>query len=235
MKIENTSPWLNGEREDWSEFVRGRAALSYKKNAAIFNEGDESECIYIVEEGRVRVTFYHPGGMEKQLYIAGRGSMFGESACLGRRLRADNAIAIVDSKVFRIPRDEAARLMRENWPLTERVIQTICRKEALLQKQVVDLSFADSTQRIAQVLLNLCEEYGERTSAGIRIAIQFTQQDVANMAKTSRVTISNTFQFLYDLGILARKNKRFYLNRLDLLRRISTSSIPAGEDEGTDA
>jgi len=221
MKSSDTSPWLDGDLNDWRDLVTGLMPVLFKKNAVIFQPGDEARNLYIVKSGRVRITCYQLSGVEKQLYIARPGAVFGESSCFSKTHYTATAIAIVDVRVFCVECGDAARKMTQNWPLTKCFIRAICRKEALLQKQVLELSFADSAQRVAQILLNLADAYGEQTPDGFRINIRFTQQDVANLAKTSRVTISNTFRKFYKQNLMARKNSLFHLKDIDAMRRIA--------------
>jgi CRP/FNR family transcriptional regulator len=197
------------------------APNEHKKNAMIYHEGEEARYLYIVQSGRVRATCYHANGSEKQLYILQPGAMFGESSCLFRDTYSVTSEAIVDSRVFKIPKEQAVSAMMKDWRTAMLVMESIGRKEKLLQRQVVDLSFADSAQRVAKLLLDLGEEYGEATEDGLRISVPFTQQDMANMARTSRVTVNNTFQDFYSESILSKKNGRFYLNRLELLRELA--------------
>jgi CRP-like cAMP-binding protein len=221
LKNVDTSPWIDGNQADWKDLIDGCVPVLFEKNSAIFHESDESHAIHIVKSGRVLVTCYQADGAEKQLYIARSGAMFGESACFSQRRYTATAIAIVDSRVFCVPRDDAVSKIMKNWYLTECFIHSICRKEALLQQQVIGLSFSDSAQRVAQILLDLADAYGEQTRDGLRIMLRFTQQDVANLAKTSRVTISNTFRKFYELGALSKKNGTLYLNDMECIRRIA--------------
>jgi CRP-like cAMP-binding protein len=226
LKYADTSPWIEGGQDDWKDLTDGRVPVLFKKNSVIFQEGDESHAIRIVKSGRILVTCYRADGTEKQLYIARPGAMFGESSCFSQRCNNAAAIAIVDSRVFCVPRAEALRKMTQNWSLTESFIRSICRKEAILKHQVIELSFADSAQRVAQILLDLADAYGEKTPDGLCIMLNFTQQDMASLAKTSRVTISGVFRKFYSLGVLSKKNGRLYLNDLEAMRGIV--SVPGG-------
>lgn len=221
MNHDNTSPWISIKPDSWLELTTGRTAVLFKKNTMIFHEGESSNTIYIVKSGRICITCFQQSGAEKQLYIAEQGSLFGESSCFSRSAHSASAVAIVDSGVYCICWDEVQRLMQSDWTLTEKIIQMLCRKKAILQKQVVELSFADSLQRIAQMLANLGQEYGEETADGIRVSIRFTHQDVANLTNTSRVTVSNIFQILSGKGVLTKKDGHFYLGRLELLQQMA--------------
>lgn len=222
MEQEYTSPWIRIHPGNWSDLVPNRMPVLFKRNTMLYQAGELSETIYIVESGRVRITTYQSSGAEKQLYIAEQGSLFGESSCFTHGSYDATAVAIVDSMVYCIPWEEAREAMRANWSLTEQVIQVICRKKAILQKQVLELSFADAMQRIAQMLLNLAGEYGQRQpDDSIRISIRFTHQDVANLTNTSRVTVSNVFQILIGRDMLSKKDGNFHLKNTELLRELA--------------
>lgn len=224
MSAELTSPWLRVELSEWNSLLHGRTPAPYKKNALLYHQGDPANAVFIVGSGRIRVTSYQQNGGEKQIFIAEQGAMFGCSACFGGHPHNASSVAIVDSTVYCIPLAELESAMKADWELCRRVIQVLCRTNAILFKQVVELSFSDALQRIAQVLLNLGAEYGSEEGEGISISIRFTHQDVANLTNTSRVTVSNIFNFLISRGLLDKQNGHFILLGLDTLHEMADGS-----------
>jgi len=78
---------------------------TFKEGAAIIRQGDASECLYILAEGRVQVTRREAGGEDKYLMDMGPGTYFGERALLNSEPRAANVIALSTVKVLFISKD----------------------------------------------------------------------------------------------------------------------------------
>ena len=223
--FDECSPWIHIDLGYWKPLTDGQPPSFFRKKSIVYHQEDSPEYVYIVKSGRVRVTSYQPDGAEKQIYIAEKGAMFGESSIIGRRPQTDTAIAIVDSFIYCIPIGKVEKVMSTDWELTQRIIQLICRKNHILFKQVLELSFAQSLQRVAKILLNIGKQYGKLSGDKIVISIKFTHQDVASMINTSRVTVSNIFNVLSEKGIISKKNGYFSLNHIETLISIADGDL----------
>ena len=207
--------------EGWAPLTSGRLPVQYRKKGVLFHQDDEPEAVFIVKSGRLRVTSYQDNGAEKQLYIAERGTMVGESSCLNGVPHGSSAVAIVDTQVWRIPAGDLIAAMQQNWCLTRRVISLICRKKDVFFQQILDLSFNQAIQRIARLLLNLCHQYGRPHPKGMLIAVHSTHQDIAGMVNASRVTVGNVLNMMMDQGLLVREGKHFILTDLEAMKSLS--------------
>lgn len=211
MTVSETSPWIRLDPKLWEPFIVKKTPLYVKKNSVLFHQDDSSGQFFIVKSGRIRITTFQRDGSEKQLYIAETGALFGERSCIMGCRHSTTAVAIVDSYVYLVPYYEARETLAANFELNMHLLQLVCRKNAVLARQVVELSFSDSLQRIAQVLINLSEIYGATEPDGICIPIRFTHQDVANLTNTSRVTVSNAFNLLASKKIITKRNGKTVL------------------------
>lgn len=214
------SPWITLDPEGWAPLTEGRTPAQYRKKAILFHQEDAADAVFIVKSGRLRITSYQEDGAEKQLYIAEKGAMVGESSCLTGAAHQSSAVAIVDSLVWKVPAAELRETMERDWQLTQRVISLLCRKNDVFYRQILDLSFKQATHRIASQLLNLCRQYGKEHEKGVRISIHFTQQDIAGIVNASRVTVGNVFNMFIDQGLLTREGKYFIVTDLEAMQKL---------------
>lgn len=214
------SPWITLEPENWAPLIEGRTPVQYRKKAILFHQEDAADAVFIVKSGRLRITSYQEDGAEKQLYIAEKGALVGESSCLNGTVHQSSAVAIVDSLVWKVPAAELMETMERDWELTRRVISLLCRKKDVYYRQILDLSFKQATHRIASQLVNLCRQYGKKHEKGVRISIHFTQQDIAGIVNASRVTVGNVFNMFIDQGLLTREGKYFIVTDLEALQEL---------------
>jgi CRP/FNR family cyclic AMP-dependent transcriptional regulator len=73
-----------------------------KKNELLFEEGDYPEAMYIVRSGQFKI-FVKDGDIEKEISMAGIGSLIGEMGLFDKKLRSASARAISDSSVALLP------------------------------------------------------------------------------------------------------------------------------------
>lgn len=208
-----TSPWIRFPLDSWKPLIEGTPSTLYRKKSLVFDQSEQPQHVFIVKSGRIRITSYQSDGSEKQLYIAEQGAMIGESFFVQYNPEtAVSGVAIVDSHLYCIPSQSFETVLRGNWDLTVKVMQVVCRKNNILLNQVLELSFSQSIQRIAQLLLNLISQYGVRVKTSVRIGIRFTHQDVASMISTSRVTVSNFFNNLAVEGTIEKRDGYFVVH-----------------------
>ena len=215
------SPWISEEFKQLSVLTEGFQPVKYKKEESLYSVCGKSEYVYLVVSGRVRVTAYHASGRERQLYIAEKGCIVGETSVLLHREHTTTASAIVESTAYKIPASVFTERMRNDYGICNTVMRMVCRKHDILCNALLSSSFSQSLSQIARMLLNLADQYGEETVDGCRIGIRFTHQDIANITGISRVTVSNAFNLLGEKGICGRMNGSFLISDIDGLREYS--------------
>ena len=228
-KHQSTSPWISGDLECLRALTDNRLPAAYKKDAIVYYQDDAAENIFIVKSGRIRITTYAENGLEKQVFIAEKGAVFGELSALVDSIYRCSAVAIVDAQIYRIPIGEFMRILESDWKTAAYFIRSLCRKGLTFEQEILDLSFMQATHRTIKTLLNLCDQYGTPCMVdgrpGIRINIRFSHQDVANLIGSNRVTVSNIFSDLAKNDIVTKDSGRYIvLNRqkmLDLLEQES--------------
>ena len=221
MPFDETSPWLRLDPELLEPLTQDQITVRLRRKQPIFYQGDMPSTVYVVKEGRVCITTYSQGGMEQQLYIAERGALFGERSCLLGIPHMTSAVSIVDSIVYAIPLQTFRTRLEQSPQLNQRVLQILCRKNSLLIGRLLSRSSSASLQRIAQVLVDMVQEYGIETDAGVEISIRFSHQDVANLLHTSRVTVSKAFQTFARLNIIHRNQSQILVQNYPRLKEIA--------------
>ncbi|QQO10885.1 Crp/Fnr family transcriptional regulator [Breznakiella homolactica] len=210
--VTGTSPWIHIDLSYWDDLTRDRLPQLFRKKSFLYHQDEMPEYVYIIKSGRVRVTSYRSEGEEKQLYIAEQGAMCGEFACIQNHPHDASAVAIVDSMVYCIPYQVVEKHMRGDWTMAQKVMRVICRKSNIFLGQILELSFDQSLQRVARILLDIAAQYGEKRPDGsVLITIKFTHQDIASMINTSRVTASNIFNDFLEKGTISRENGYYSL------------------------
>lgn len=123
------------------------------------------------------ISAVHPDGQQKQIYVACPGAMIGEEACILSQPHMTMATTIVQSELYAIPSKEVQALFHSEQKTADLMLQYEARKNRMLISQTAMMSFDSAEQRIAKMLLCLCDAYGHRQADGILIALRFTCAD----------------------------------------------------------
>ncbi|MBI3181037.1 MAG: cyclic nucleotide-binding domain-containing protein [Myxococcales bacterium] len=100
---------------------------SFPASAPIFKEGDSGLAMYVIVEGKVRISKQVPGVGEEALAILEKGQYFGEMALIEEGPRSADAIAHVSCKLYEIPREKLDQLMFTDKELAYVVLWTFVR------------------------------------------------------------------------------------------------------------
>lgn len=99
----------------------------YAGGQAIFHEGEPGEKMYVVLEGKVRISKNIPGAGEEALSFLERGAFFGEMALIERQARSATAVAHgSDAIVLGIPREVLRGLLDINKVSSTRLLRLLC-------------------------------------------------------------------------------------------------------------
>lgn len=212
------SPWIGTHLSTWRHLFENYIPVNYPAKSMVYSQGDPFSKIYIVATGRVRISIFHKDGQEKQLYIAGPGAMFGESACILEKTHASTATTITKCRLYAIPSKEVQRLFHSDARTADLMLQYQARKNRLLTAQIAMLSFDRAEQRVAKILLYLCETYGTQEEAGIRIGIRFSCNDIAALVNSSRVTVNTVLQEFARSGIIFKDGGNYVVRDFQQLQ-----------------
>lgn len=219
------SPWLHWQISEWDSLIYDEKPLLYRKKSYLYYQGHPATYVFIVKTGRVCITSYTMAGAEKQLYIAEHGCLTGESLCFADETYSCSALAIVDSYVYQISFDKLKDKMMSDWNINLGVCKIMGKKNQIYLNQIKSIALFDSQCRIAKILLDLCDLYGQSSPNGIFISIKFTHHDVAAMVGVSRVTVSNVFSVFSNSGILRRRGGYFSILNREHLETMAGSIV----------
>lgn len=219
------SPWISANMEVWGDLVRDQPIYKYPAGHDIFWQEKDYSSVYIVTKGRVCISIQNPDGMQKHLYIACPGAMFGEIACILGTAHVTTATAIVHTECYSLPSKELQGRIRSDSRFAELLLQYEARKNRLLISQNAMLTFDKANQRIAKILLCLADTYGEDVPGGRRLNIRFTHTDVAAITNTSRVTVNNTIRSYITAGILEKQGSAYVIRDREQLQNIAFTMI----------
>ena len=171
---------------------------SYPKGSVILFEDDPGDALYVVAKGQVKVVLIGEDGREVILSVLGEGTFFGEMALLDDEPRSAHVIAMEDSTVLALRREDFRARLRNSPEVAIALLRELSRRLRRADDQIGSLVLLDVNGRVAELLVRLAEEEG-----GDRITRKLTHATIAQMIGSSRETVSRTMRELQDRGLIA--------------------------------
>lgn len=183
----------------------------YKKNQVIFMEEETGKYMYIVKFGEVKVVQSSPEGRENILAIHHSGETFGEMSLLDNMTTPATVIAMEDCKIITISKANFDTVLMRNPQVVRSMLASLCFKLRDAWKIIQVLKFTDAETRLKHILLNLAQSEGIQQGDEICINVKVTHQELAEMAGTSRETISRLMSKLQNQSLLRISAHKFVL------------------------
>jgi CRP/FNR family transcriptional regulator len=184
------------EQGELERFSRVAVPRSFPAGTRVFHEGDHSDACYIVRSGSFRVTREHSDGRAITLATLGPGNFFGELAMLDGEVRSASVEALTDGELLALPGGEVRALLSRHPEITVKLVGALVRRLRAANERISRQSFQTVPSRVAGVLTQLVAEEAPRGGDGGEITIRMNQADLAQLAGTSRESVS---RFLADL------------------------------------
>jgi len=195
----NKFPGSLGIQDDELRTLSAHAKLqNYPRHKLVINEGDQTDSVYVIQTGRVKVFLYGANGREIELSVLGPGEYFGEMV-LDAGPRSASVMTLEPSAFFIVPQHVFREFVVQHPEFAMRLVKTLIYRTRGLLNNVRSLATLDVYGRVARLLLELAEE-----EADGRLAIRgrLTKQEIANRVGASREMISRVFKDLTTGGYI---------------------------------
>ena len=174
------------------------------RDGVILMEADTGSSLFIITSGRVKITRTSGAGGEVILAILRSGDFFGEISLLDGQPRTANVTAISDTEMLVLRREDFLELLDHHPNIAVGIMKVLASRLRRSDTQIKSLSLLDAKGRVASTFLQLAETAEAAGPRSVEIKELPTQQDLANMAGTSRETISRSLREFVDDGYVFR-------------------------------
>lgn len=187
-----TVPLFSGlPAEALAEIEQHGSVKSFRKNAIIINQDDETYSLYVILSGRVKVFVSGEDGREVVLNHQGAGDYFGDLALIDKQPRVASVMTTEPSKFMIISRDDFMTCLSRNPEIAINLIKPMTSRMRMLAQNVSSLALMDVYGRVARTLLQQAVE-----TDGEMVTGRITQQEIADMVGASRAMVSRILKDL---------------------------------------
>lgn len=205
------------------EDIRGLMALAkrrtFRSGEVIFHREDPGQVLYVIKEGKVKISLISPDGQEISLVVFGKGECFGEIAILDGLPRSADAVALEKVECYTLQRSDFHNAIMKNPKIAIQIIEVLTRRLRSTDQMVEDLIFLDVYGRVAKKLLELADTHGTKVDDGTRIDVRLTQQEIASMVGASRESVNKVMGYFTDKNFISADKHKITLHRISELER----------------
>ena len=181
---------------------------SYSKGEFIVMEETEGQQCYFITHGSVKITRSSKEGREVILAILTAGEFFGEMSLLDGETRSANVLTLEETKVLALNGNDFMATLEEYPRVSIQLLKELTIRLRKSDLQIASLTLSDAEKRIGLCILRLAGEQGTIRQGHVKIKKFPFQHDIANMAGTSRETVSRTLVLFEQNGLIQREGRQ---------------------------
>ena len=209
--LESVPIFSDLSKSDLTKISDRMTQRTFTKNQMILLEDDLGQTFFVISKGSVKITRLSDDGREVILAMLGEADFFGEMSLLDGDGRSANVVALEASEVLTLARNEFLDILEKYPKISICLLEELTHRLRKSDQQIESLSLSDVEQRIGITLIRLAEELGTIKQGSVTITNLPFQQDIANMAGTSRETVSRTFKLLEEKRLLTRQGRHLVI------------------------
>jgi CRP-like cAMP-binding protein len=195
---------------------------TFKKDSVVLYEHETGSALFVIVEGKVKISRVSDDGREVILTILNDSDFFGEMAILDGLSRSANVTAMEDSELFIIQRNDFIALLHTHSEISIALLKELTQRMRAADLKIKSLSLKDAEGKVATVILQLADDLGKIKNGTVEIEKLPLQHDLANMAGTSRETISRTLHSLVKKELIELKGSKLKIINYEKFKELFT-------------
>lgn len=180
---------------------------TFPSHAVLITEGDDSDSLYIILSGRVKVYSTHVEGKEVVIAVHGAGEYVGELSLDGG-VRSTSVMTLEPTTCSVVSGAHLRGFIAEHPDFASHLIRKLIRSVRQATETVKSLALEDVYARVVRLLNDLSDSGADSSR---RVRERLTQQDIADRVGASREMVSRIFKGLTTGGYVASEAGRIVI------------------------
>ncbi|MCX6640799.1 MAG: Crp/Fnr family transcriptional regulator [bacterium] len=205
--------------ENLADLDRQLSVMRYRKNNLIIFEDDSGLNLFIINKGRVKISRISEEGGEVILAILGEGEFFGELSVIDGLSRSATVTALDDVELLVMKREDFLSGLAKYPQISIYLLNELANRIRKSDAQIKSLCLRNAKGRVATTLIRLAEDIGRIKEGQVFIPELPLQRDLANIAGTSRETISRVIATLEKEGFCHKRESALVFDDFEKFKR----------------
>ena len=196
------------------DFERAGVRLAERRFGArdtIFAPGDPDGQLYFLLEGTVRLYKIYGEFKEATVALLKDGGVFGELSLDEGSWQDAFAEAITDTRIAVVRKSVLTEVIKRHPEFAVKLLFSFSERLRQSDEMIESLLDREVSARLATLLLNLSNRFGETNGSGTVLNVRFTHQDLANMIVSTREAVSKVMSEFQRDGLIEVRNRRIFV------------------------
>lgn len=203
----------NLSAEDLEKISQYASTRSFPKNTVVINEGDDTDSLYLIDKGSVKVYLSDNNGKEVIINTLETGEYFGELAILSSGKRSASVMTLENTTLSLINKNNFKNLLLNQPTIAYVLIENLAQRVRELTENIKSLALQDVYGRVVKTLLSLSEPIQLENSDKRVIRKRITQQEIASRVGSSREMVARILKDLALGDYITHDNKQIVINK----------------------
>ena len=178
-------------------------SVVFSSRKQIFAPGDDSDCLFLLLSGRVKISSFSDAGKETVLAFMGENEVLGEMGVFDGGPRSATATALQETRALRLYRRDVLDFLDRNHGVALQIIAALCKRIRHTNFLLEDIATLPAGPRLARTLLRLGETYGHRDGDGaLHIDMKLSQGNLGAHAGLMRENVNRQLKLWETEGLL---------------------------------
>lgn len=203
-------------KEDKAVLNKKKIYKQRKRGSILYEEGLNASALYMINSGIVKVTRENREGDRVTINTVHCCSMVGMESLQTNALYKNSAVAVTDVSVCIIPREQNVNLLKENYKAREWFVAQYYDRMETMSLRIRDFAGGDVRLRVAGAVYTLYRYYNS-----IGKCIEITREELADMAGTTRESVSRTLTTFKNKKLVEVEGKCVRVLKPDAIRKLA--------------
>ncbi len=200
-----------------------RSTASYPTGAVLFVEGQAPRGVFVLCQGRAKLTASSADGKTLILKMVEPGEVLGLGATVSGRNYEATVELLEPSQANFIRRDDFLKYLKEHGEVALRVAQQLSQNYHSAYEEIRFLGLSHSTaEKVARLLLEWSQK-GQAGKDGVRMKVTLTHEEIAQMIGTSRETVTRVFSDFKKRKLIEIKGSTLVIRNKPALEQMTNS------------
>jgi CRP/FNR family cyclic AMP-dependent transcriptional regulator len=188
---------------------------SYPRNVFVIQAGDETDSLYVILSGKVKVLIPDDQGREVILSVMGPHDFFGEMGILDDQPRSASVSTLEPCEMLRLSKAGFINCLKENSEVAMLVIRNLVKRLREADRKIESLALIDVSGRVVRLLVDMAQEVDGR----LVVPRTPPKQEIARMIGASREMVSRVVKELQSKGLIRAERRSMVIVDRNISRR----------------
>jgi CRP-like cAMP-binding protein len=211
--------WEQLTPDEAAALVQAGRRREFRRGSVLLREAQVSGWVALLRSGRVKVSVDTANGTEVVLAVRGPGALLGELSAIGRGPHGATVTALEDVSALVVPVAAFEAYLQAQGRVAFQLMRTLVGRLNDADRKRIEFGAHDTTGRVAARLVEMVERFGQPAPDGTKIALPFTQDELAGWTGASREAVSKALGVLRSAGEIRTGRMAVVVKDIEALRR----------------